>query len=79
MVLIFDTFEQISSETRNWLDEWLFEHLFDRFPNLVVVIAGRPDIHEYVKNLTTLEVNYARPRDFQHARRDGYSRLSGEE
>ncbi len=49
MVLIFDTFEQISSETRNWLDEWLFEHLFDQFPNLVVVIAGRPDIHEYVK------------------------------
>ncbi len=50
IVLILDTYEQASLETRRWIDEWLFEHLVDRFKNLVVVIAARPDtpMRDYV-------------------------------
>ena len=40
-VILIDTFEQISTEMRAWLERWLFEPLCQAH-NVMLVIAGRP-------------------------------------
>ena len=40
-VVLIDTFEQISTEMRAWLERWLFEPLCQA-RNVMLVIAGRP-------------------------------------
>jgi len=49
-VLLLDAYEWISVETRKWVDEWIFSHLIDDYPNLFIVMAGRPEkgFPEYV-------------------------------
>jgi hypothetical protein len=48
VVLLLDTFERVYVETLKWIDEWIFECLLDHYPNLVIVIAGLPQIHDYL-------------------------------
>lgn len=43
VVVILDTFERASFETRQWLDDWLFRPLLDSYDNLQIIIAGRPN------------------------------------
>jgi len=47
VVLLLDTYEHAHKETRNWINEWVLNHLADRYPNLIVVIAGRPELYSY--------------------------------
>lgn len=48
VVLILDAYEWASKTTRRWLDEWLFANIRVRYPSLMVVMAGRPNLRDYV-------------------------------
>jgi hypothetical protein len=49
VVLLLDTYEQAARETRKWLDEWLFRWLPKHQANLYLVVAGRPELHDYFR------------------------------
>jgi len=42
-VVLVDTFEQASEETRSWLERWLFEPLRSQLRHVILVVAGRPE------------------------------------
>jgi hypothetical protein len=48
VVLLLDTFECVTSETRGWLDDWVFDCVLDLYPNLIIIIAGRPELYGYL-------------------------------
>lgn len=48
VVILIDTYEQVSQETRHWIHEWLFCRIPDYCPGLSLVIAGRPEEREYL-------------------------------
>jgi hypothetical protein len=48
MVIIIDTYEQVSEETRPWIEEWLLDPLAVDYSGLAVVIAGRPSIRDHL-------------------------------
>jgi len=42
-VVLVDTFEHASEETRSWLERWLFEPLRSQLRHVILVVAGRPE------------------------------------
>ena len=42
-VVLVDTFEHASEETRSWLERWLFEPLRSQLCHVILVVAGRPE------------------------------------
>lgn len=48
-VLLLDTFERVASETQGWLAEWLFPYTLASHRNLIIVVAGRPAIHDFLE------------------------------
>jgi len=42
-VVLVDTFEHASEETRSWLERWLFEPLRRELCHVILVVAGRPE------------------------------------
>lgn len=69
VVLLLDTYEQANREARSWIDEWVLDPLLDRYPKLVVVIAGRPELYDYLNrsrpwiNLVHLREEVSSPRE----------------
>lgn len=51
VVLLLDTYEQAHKETRDWINEWVLDQLLDHYPQLIIVIAGRPELHEHFSQL----------------------------
>lgn len=47
MVILLDTYEQASLEMRKWVEEWIFDCLLDRYPNLFIIVASRPNLYDY--------------------------------
>jgi len=45
VVLLLDTYEHISIETHRWIDEWIFSPIQEKYPHLIIVMAGRPEEH----------------------------------
>lgn len=43
VVLLVDTFDHISEDTRIWLERWLFEPLCRELLRVLLVVAGRPE------------------------------------
>jgi hypothetical protein len=48
LAMILDAYEHVSDETHEWLEEWLLRPFNRKYPKLIVVIAGRPKIREYL-------------------------------
>jgi hypothetical protein len=46
-VVLVDTFEQASEETRSWLERWLFEPLRRELRHVILVVAGRPECQSF--------------------------------
>lgn len=42
-VLLIDTFERATEDTRAWLERWLFRALSRELPHVLLVVAGRPE------------------------------------
>ena len=47
IVLLVDTFEHASDETRRWLQDWLFEPLCHQLQHVLLVVAGRPECRPF--------------------------------
>jgi len=46
-LLLLDTYEQATEETSKWINEWVLGPLLDHYPNLIVVITGRPELYAF--------------------------------
>jgi hypothetical protein len=46
-VVLVDTFEHASEETRGWLERWLFEPLRRELCHVILVVAGRPECRSF--------------------------------
>jgi hypothetical protein len=47
IVVLIDTFEQTTEDTRTWLERWLFNRLTRELTHVVVVMTGRPTCRDF--------------------------------